>query len=200
MKAFEFISRLDDARHARRVSEDGIPAPVAAAPSHAPTSGKDATTTGQGKSEDEGEAISKEAMKETLRQLIDGDDTDVAALLSEGGHKAGCQCGFCKNKGSFGKKKDEGVGKTKDGEQPDKAMKEDLGMAGAGRGMPLRRRLGGAPPSRMNFRQRVKLPPKACGVPSKAAINPMQPAMEQLDGRASIQDIADRLLEAPGAD
>lgn len=27
--------------------------------------------------------------------------------LNEKGHKAGCQCGFCKNKGSFGKKKTE---------------------------------------------------------------------------------------------
>lgn len=34
--------------------------------------------------------------------------------LNEGGHKAGCQCGFCKNKGSLGKKKDD---KSKD-EQP----------------------------------------------------------------------------------
>jgi hypothetical protein len=28
--------------------------------------------------------------------------------LFEGGHKAGCQCGFCKNKGKFGKKKEDG--------------------------------------------------------------------------------------------
>lgn len=27
--------------------------------------------------------------------------------LTEGGHKAGCQCGFCKNKGKFGKKADD---------------------------------------------------------------------------------------------
>ena len=26
------------------------------------------------------------------------------SLVGEGGHKAGCQCGWCKNKGSFGKK------------------------------------------------------------------------------------------------
>lgn len=26
--------------------------------------------------------------------------------FNEGGHKAGCQCGFCKNKGKFGKKAD----------------------------------------------------------------------------------------------
>jgi hypothetical protein len=26
--------------------------------------------------------------------------------IIEGGHKSGCQCGFCKNKGSFGKKKE----------------------------------------------------------------------------------------------
>ncbi len=36
-----------------------------------------------------------------------------ATSLSEGKHKAGCKCGFCANKGSFGKKKketDEGMG------------------------------------------------------------------------------------------
>ena len=27
-------------------------------------------------------------------------------LNERGAHKAGCECGFCKNKGSFGKKKD----------------------------------------------------------------------------------------------
>ena len=29
--------------------------------------------------------------------------------LTEKGHKAGCTCGFCKNKGSFGRKKVEGA-------------------------------------------------------------------------------------------
>lgn len=29
----------------------------------------------------------------------------VASIVGEGGHKAGCTCNFCKNKGSFGKKK-----------------------------------------------------------------------------------------------
>jgi hypothetical protein len=32
---------------------------------------------------------------------------DKLGIVSEGKHKAGCTCGFCKNKGSFGKKKDE---------------------------------------------------------------------------------------------
>lgn len=40
--------------------------------------------------------------------------------LREGGHKAGCQCGFCKNKGSFGKKKDDG------GEGKEKEKKEEV--------------------------------------------------------------------------
>ncbi|MDD1733161.1 MAG: hypothetical protein LUQ53_04240, partial [Methanothrix sp.] len=243
----EFISRLDDARHGRRVSEDSIPAPVAPAPSHAPTSGKDATTKGQGKSEDEGETvkkaykqpsgsipapvaaapshaptsgkdyttkgdgksddegekISKEAMKETLRQLIDGDEDDVAALLSEGGHKAGCTCGFCTRM----KQNKEGKGKSdksKD-DAPEKDVKESFGggmAAAAGRvpvRPPMRRRLGNE--GRMNSRQQYnKVPPKACGVPSKAAINPMQPSMEHLDVDGSIQALADRLLEAPGAE
>lgn len=252
MKAHEFISRLDDAKYGRRqVSEDSIPAPVAPAPSHAPTSGKDATTKGQGKSEDEGEAVKKaykqpsgsipapvapapshaptsgkdytttgqgksedegepikKAMKEAVRQLIDGDgDIDINALI-EGDHKAGCQCGFCKNKGSFGKKKQDGdkgadkggkapgVGKPKDGDKPEKSMNE-AGMMGR---LPFKRRLGG---DRMNFRQQLRTPPKGC-VPPKAAINPHQPAMERLDTAAdpdaAIQEMADQLLEAPGVD
>ena len=32
---------------------------------------------------------------------------DKLGIVSEGKHKAGCTCGFCKNKGSFGKKKEE---------------------------------------------------------------------------------------------
>jgi hypothetical protein len=31
----------------------------------------------------------------------------IKALIAEGRHKPGCQCGFCKNMGSFGKKKKE---------------------------------------------------------------------------------------------
>ena len=244
MKAYEFISRLDDARRGRRMSEDttpvapapshaptsgtdattkgqgksedegepvkkgykqpsgDIPAPVAPAPSHAPTSGTDATTKGQGSSKDEGEPI-KRAMKEAVRQLIDGDGDAVEALLSEGGHKAGCTCGFCKNKGNFGKKKEgggdkaDGVGKPKDGEKPEKAMHE-AGMGGPS----FRSRIGGnrIGGERMKFRQQVRLPSRG-GVPPKAAINPMQPSMEGMNvkGSRAIQEAADRLLESPFA-
>lgn len=39
--------------------------------------------------------------------------------LTEGGHKAGCQCGFCKNKGKFGKKSDDDAkDKKDDGKKP----------------------------------------------------------------------------------
>lgn len=41
------------------------------------------------------------------------------SLIGEGGHKAGCQCGFCKNKGSFGKKaKENEKVKEKDMDEP----------------------------------------------------------------------------------
>ena len=40
----------------------------------------------------------------------------IKAMISEGGHKAGCTCGFCKNKGSFGKKKKES---EKEGDEPE---------------------------------------------------------------------------------
>lgn len=237
MKAHEFISRLDEARYGRRVSEDtkpvaaapshapthtaqwktdsqgksddqgehtgpsgdaikqskhSIPTPVAPPPSHAPTSGKDYTTTGKGGSEDQGEKVSKEAIKETVRALIDGDgDVDVAALLGEGGHKAGCQCGFCKNKGKMGKKQ-AGVGEPSEGEKPEKAMKESYAVP------PVKRRLGG---ERMGFRSPITRPKMGINPGTPASINPNQPAMERLD-RASnsakaIQEMADELLEAP---
>jgi hypothetical protein len=38
-------------------------------------------------------------VQEQARQL-------VASVLAEKGHKQGCTCNFCKNKGSFGKKKE----------------------------------------------------------------------------------------------
>ena len=146
MKAFELISRLDEARQGRRVTE-GVPAPVAPAPSHAPTSGEDPTTTGKPESEDEGETVKKaykqpsasipapvapapshaptsgkdytttggvsiddegqpieKSMKEAIQRLIGGDTDAIENFLKEGGHKSGCQCGFCKNKGGFKKK------------------------------------------------------------------------------------------------
>lgn len=45
-----------------------------------------------------------------------------AAPLTEGKHKAGCQCGFCKNKGSFGKKKKEEV---EEGDEADSMSDQD---------------------------------------------------------------------------
>lgn len=37
--------------------------------------------------------------------------------LNERGHKAGCTCGFCKNKGSLGKKSDDKDEKKDDGKK-----------------------------------------------------------------------------------
>ncbi len=232
MKAHEFITRLDEARYGRRVSEDTkpvaekpshaptstaqwktksgmgksedegekmggekdaikqskheIPAPVAPPPSHAPTSGKDYTTTGKGSSEDEGEKVSKEAIKETVAALINGDeDIDVEALLGEGGHKDGCQCGFCmnlpKNKGK--KKEDGGEEKESDG-----GMNEDGYASGTTRTAP--------PPAkhRLGFRSPLLAKPRP-----KAAINPYQPAMEHKTGFSeAIRKQADKLLDMPG--
>src|SRR5208337_2234465 len=104
--------RMGGEKDAIKKSETAIPAPVAKAPSHAPTSTAQWKTKGGfgGHSDDEGEKISKEAMKENLLdQLINGEDADIEAIMAEadiheGGHKPGCQCGFCKNKGKFGKK------------------------------------------------------------------------------------------------
>ena len=49
-------------------------------------------------------------------------------VLAEGKHKAGCQCGFCKNMGSFGKKKkevDEGEDEDNHGDNPEFKEKHD---------------------------------------------------------------------------
>ena len=241
MKAHEYISRLDDARHGHRMTEDkapiaaapshaptstapwktpssgkssdggartggekdaikkadhAIPAPIEKSPSHAPTSTAQWKTDSSVKSDDEGEKVSKEAMKEALASLIDGDTSEIEALLSEetfaeGGHKTGCKCGFCLNKGKFGKKKD---GEKDDGEKDDEEkMHEAITGYGPGpvRAPMIKRRLGG---QRMGFHHPVQ--PRA-----KAAINPYQPAMERLDTASrvdqAIQEIADDLLEAP---
>lgn len=40
--------------------------------------------------------------------------------ISEGGHKAGCTCGFCQNKGKFGKKDDAKDGMDKGGDKKKK--------------------------------------------------------------------------------
>lgn len=200
--------RTGGEKDAIKKSDSAIPAPVAKAPSHAPTSTAQwKTKGGEGKSEDEGEKISKEAMKENLLdQLINADDeADIEAIMaeaeiSEGGHKPGCQCGFCKNKGKFGKKSDdEGEKKDDEGEKDSMAeahmpMRRPMGRPG----MPLRRRLGG---ERMGFRHPSAGPrPKAASLPG-GAINPNQPSMEHLDSssnpKKTVQEMADELLEAP---
>jgi hypothetical protein len=65
--------------------------------------------------------------KEGVGKAADGKDPEgkpkgstKSESLSEGGHKAGCQCGFCKNKGSFGKKKEGEKEGDKEGEKSEK--------------------------------------------------------------------------------
>ena len=57
-------------------------------------------------------------------------------VLAEGKHKAGCQCGFCKNKGSFGKKKkveEEGGGDDPEFKEKDeKQWRKDRSASKAG--------------------------------------------------------------------
>lgn len=257
MKAHQFISALDEARHgSRRVSEDttpvakapshaptssagyktassgkskdegermggskdaikkaehSIPAPVAKAPSHAPTSSAGYKTPSSGKSDDEGEKVNKENVKEELiNRLADADSVeDIQAIMAEGelnerGHKAGCTCGFCKNKGSFGKKKkDEGSEGDDDKEGMEEGLQPPMGRPSLGMG----KRPGQRPPmkpmgQRMGFRH-----PSAAQPRPKANMAPAagyQPSMERLErsskpGRA-ISEMADELLEAPDSE
>lgn len=204
-------------KDAIKKSDSAIPAPVAKAPSHAPTSTAQWKTKGE-KSEDEGEKVSKEAMKENLiRDILDSEgDVDVAALIaqadiSEGGHKAGCQCGFCKNKGKFGKKND--------GSKSHEGSKDREGSKGREDGMseshvpPMRPSMGkppmrrpGAAPGRMGFRHPAAARPKALGTPAKylsgGPYASNQPSMEALhsakNSARAISEMADKLLPAPG--
>jgi len=42
----------------------------------------------------------------------------MRSKLTEGGHRAGCTCGFCKNKGKLGKKADDADASKKDEKKP----------------------------------------------------------------------------------
>jgi len=58
-------------------------------------------------------------VKEVLKEITFDRQSGQWVRLNEGGHKAGCGCGFCKNKGTFGKKKDDKKDKN-GGEKEDK--------------------------------------------------------------------------------
>jgi hypothetical protein len=194
-------SRTGGEKDAIKKSDSAIPAPVAKAPSHAPTSTAQWKTGGEATSKDDGEKISKEAMKEDLvNVLLADDEADIEAIMdeaeiSEGGHKAGCQCGFCKNKGKFGKKaKEEG---NDDGENKEEKVSEGRMPMHRSMGRPMGRpqpsagrRLGG---NRMNFHHPSATRPKATSLPG-GAMSGNQPSMES---RRSIQNIADELLTSP---
>ncbi|MBV5345019.1 MAG: hypothetical protein JZU63_05535, partial [Rhodoferax sp.] len=173
--------------------------------SHAPTSGEDYTTKGQGSSQDKGEAV-KKAMKEAVNQLLDGDSSAIDSFLGEGGHKAGCTCGFCKNKGKFGKKKSEDDGES-DCDKADKPMDENLTLHPDTQPP----RPGG---DRIGFRKPLSRPDRLKGErglegwrrgpkqnPSLsrhyAGGKPGTPSMECLNTNHTIQSIADRFLDYP---
>jgi len=67
-------------------------------------------------------------VKEALKEIKFDKNSGKWVRLTEGGHKAGCKCGFCANKGKFGKKKDkeedEGTDK-KDKKKDKKEMDEN---------------------------------------------------------------------------
>jgi hypothetical protein len=65
----------------------------------------------------------RKILKEVLKEIRFDRETGKWVRLDEGGHKAGCTCGFCKNKGTFGKKKKAEKDDDKKDEKGDK--KED---------------------------------------------------------------------------
>ena len=56
---------------------------------------------------DEGKQKVRKIVKDVLKEITFDKKSGKWVRLTEGGHKAGCKCGFCKNKGTFGKKKKE---------------------------------------------------------------------------------------------
>lgn len=74
---------------------------------------------------DEGKQKVRKIVKEVLKEITFNKKSGKWVRLTEGGHKAGCKCGFCKNKGSFGKKKKED---KKDKEDKPEEMDETVDM------------------------------------------------------------------------
>ena len=68
----------------------------------------------------EGKQKVREVIKQVLKEIRFDKGTGKWVRIDEGGHKAGCQCGFCKNKGTFGKKAKE----DKKEDKKDKEMDE----------------------------------------------------------------------------
>ena len=71
--------------------------------------------------------VSQEGTEEKQQDMndMDGEESmedqdEMKQDINEGKHKKGCQCGFCKNKGSFGKKK-----KTEEKKDTDECMDEE---------------------------------------------------------------------------
>jgi len=55
----------------------------------------------------------RKMVKDVLKEIVFNEESGKWVRIDEGGHKKGCTCGFCKNKGAFGKK-------AKDGKKEDK--------------------------------------------------------------------------------
>jgi hypothetical protein len=58
---------------------------------------------------DEGKTKVRKIVKEVLKEIRFDNKSGKWVRLNEGGHKAGCKCAFCANKGKFGKKSKEEV-------------------------------------------------------------------------------------------
>ena len=53
---------------------------------------------------DESKDKVRKIVKEVLKEIKFDKDSGKWMKINEGKHKTGCTCGFCKNKGTFGKK------------------------------------------------------------------------------------------------
>jgi hypothetical protein len=71
---------------------------------------------------DEAKNHLRKQVKEILKEIRFDRESGKWVRIDEGGHKAGCTCAFCKNKGTFGKKKKED---KKDKEEKPEEMDEN---------------------------------------------------------------------------
>ena len=90
-----------------------------------------------GVSIEEGKQKVRQIVKEVLKEITFDKATGKWVRIDEGGHKAGCQCGFCKNKGTFGKKKKEDKEEGKEEE-----MDESLDIGNSKMAEPVNVKMG----------------------------------------------------------
>jgi hypothetical protein len=119
-----------------------------------------------------GKTVAYEKTKKTSESI-----ERIKALVAEAGHKSGCQCGFCKNKGKIGNwKKDKSAPEEKAAEEEPSEVEEALGPVKLSKGVDL-----GGPAARRYH-----------GMTSKQAMTPEWKTKTYIDAAAEVTNQKDR--------